>query len=155
MITDNIGFMGKSNEGEYILCKECSKKSVSMVKLPEVMVVPVSLQSLESIKITNEYIHPTNYARKGGRYLAFYVCDPVSAITHYAKVEYILKNIGMESLSFYHFDFIDENLKYKIYKLENIIELKIPIRRGNYSPIQNARTTTLIKLTKAKYLNEL
>lgn len=154
-INDNIGSMVKYDHGEYILCKECSKNSVSMAKLPEVMIVPVSPKSMETIIETKEYLHPNYYARKGGQYLAFYVCNPVSAITHYAKVKYILKDVDIEYVSFYNLDSVDPNEKYKVYKLEDIIQMEIQIVRGGNEPIQNARNTTLHKLLNAKSLGDI
>lgn len=154
-LSNNIGSIVKSGDNEYILCKECWKKSVSLIKLQEVMAVPVSSQSLELIKKTGVYAHPDNYLRKGGRYLAFYVCGPISAITHYAKVEYILKNVGSESLPSDYLDFIDKGGRFRLYKLEKILELKSPIIKGDSSGIQSSRNTTMDKLKNAKFINEI
>lgn len=154
-ISDNLGSFRKYGNKESILCNQCSNYLLPIIKLPEVMIIPVSIESMKLIKITGTYIHPSTYRRRGGRYLAFYITEPVSAITHYAEVTYIVKSVGAESVSLYYREYINKDIMYKMYRLGKIEEMTNPILRGNNSPIQNNKYTTLEKLMNAKYISEL
>jgi len=168
IIKGEIGSIVTSSNGVAIIkCKSCNRKSISFAKLPELMVVPVSPQTMNYIIRNKKYYHPMFYRRKGAVNLAFYVGTPISAITHYAKVSIILKDIELENLmdvsqikiayknKKLDFDNSDRVPKYKVYELENIFKLKVPVKRGDIGPIQNVRITTLDKLRKATQIKEL
>ena len=119
-------------------CKDCYPKVKNMAHLPEVMIVPITPINFEKVVENKLYSHPIEYGRKGGKNIAFYISSPKSAITHIAKVKLILK----------------EKQK-KIYLLENIKRLKIPIVRKNSCPVQGTQNTTLKKLKSSKNLKDL
>ena len=122
-----------------IYCSNCSKKIENLSSLPEVMIVPVSLGSLNIALKTKKYSHPTRYPRRGGRYIAFYIPKPISAITHLAKVDEIFT----------------ENKIERRYLLSKITKMKKPIVRGEYAPLQGTQNTTLKKLRSSTTLKEL
>lgn len=135
-------------------CKNCSKKIENMSNLPEVMVIPISPLSFEFVKKNKIYFHPSNYSRKGGRYIAFYVSQPISAITHIAEVDNILKNQNpKEYLKDIKFD--KEIKSIKIYSLRKVEKLKNEIIKGDSSPIQGNQNTTLKKIKSSKNLKQL
>ena len=86
-------------EGSYIwidkklksYCLKCSPKIERMNNLPEVMIVPINPKNFLEVVKSNFYSHPINYGRKGGKFIAFYVTSPTSAITHFSKVKLIIK----------------------------------------------------------------
>lgn len=136
----------KEKEGSYYwiegkltsYCKDCSPKVENMSNLPEVMIIPITPKSFEKVIEKKVYSHPINYGRKGGKYLAFYISNPKSAITHIAKVKLILKESNQ-----------------KMYFLQDIKKLKNPILRGDSSGIQGTQNTTLKKLNNSKYIKGL
>lgn len=136
----------KEKEGSYYwiegkltsYCKNCSPKVENMSNLPEVMIVPITPKSFEKVIEKKAYSHPINYGRKGGKYIAFYISSPKSAITHISKVKLILKETQQ-----------------KIYFLQDIKKLKSSILRGDSSGIQGTQNTTLKKLNNSKYIKEL
>lgn len=136
----------KEKEGSYYwiegkltsYCKNCSPKVENMSNLPEVMIIPITPKSFEKVIEKKVYSHPINYGRKGGKYIAFYISSPKSAITHIAKVKLILKESHQ-----------------KKYFLQDIKKLKNPILRGDSSGIQGTQNTTLKKLNNSKYIKEL
>src|SRR3990167_2246016 len=88
-IIGKVGSIINLGGGQLIVkCKKCTSKTISQSNQPEVMVVPVTKSTLNFIIKNKKYYHPMSYWRKGGHYLAFYVKNPVSAITNYAKVKY-------------------------------------------------------------------
>jgi hypothetical protein len=133
-------------EGSYIwidkklksYCLKCSPKIERMNNLPEVMIVPINPKNFLEVVKSNFYSHPINYGRKGGKFIAFYVTSPTSAITHFYKVKLIIKEKDK-----------------KIYFLEDLITLKNPILRGTSSGIQGTQNTTLKRIKSAKTIKEL
>ncbi|MFW6173651.1 MAG: hypothetical protein ACOC5T_07895 [Elusimicrobiota bacterium] len=109
-----------------------------MSNLPEVMIIPITPKSFEKVIEKKVYAHPINYGRKGGKYIAFYLSSPKSAITHIAKVKLILKESQQ-----------------KLYFLKEIRKLKNSVLRGDSSGIQGTQNTTLKKLNNSKYIKEL
>ena len=119
-------------------CSNCSPKIENLSKLSEVMVVPITPKSFKLVMRKKVYSHPSNYGRKGGKNIAFYISSPKSSITHLAKVKLILKE-----------------KKQKIYFLEDIKKLIKPILRGKFAGIQGTQYTTLGKINNAQYIKEL
>lgn len=138
-----------------VYCKECSKDVENMSRLPEVMIVPTTPLSFDFIQKNKLYFHPMNYGRKGGRYIAFYISQPTSAITHIAKVKHILRDQNPKKyLTDVNFE---KGLKsIKIYFLEPLKKLQKPIKRVlNEGAIQGTQNTTLDKIKKAKSIGDL
>jgi len=156
-IRGKVGSIVNLGRGKLIVkCKKCTRNTVSTAHQPEVMVVPVTQGTMNFIIRNKRYYHPMSYRRKGGHYLAFYVKDPTSAITHYAKVKYILKNIPLESLMDTSQIKVNEEEKlFKLYEFDTVEELPKPVKKGNRGAIQNIQNTTLGKLKSAKTLNDI
>jgi len=138
-----------------VVCKACSKFTRSALNLHEVAIIPITKERFDNIVLKyGVYYHPMKYSRKGGRYLAFYVTHPVSAITHFARVTKInlnqpLKNLPGNNL----FDYEPTSLQ-KVYFLEEVEEIK-PIPKTDNRTIQGTILTTLKDLKKAKSTSEL
>ena len=156
-IIGDIGSITNLGNGQVIVkCKNCSRKSESLVSSPELIVVPVTPNSFEFILKNNKYYFPMSYNRRIPRYIAFYISDPVSAITHYATPLYLLKDVPLSDLiDLSQIKYSDEKLKFKVCVFDKLIELDNKVERGDSGGIQNVRNTTLKKLIKAKKLNEL
>jgi len=146
-------FYNSDNEFK-VYCKKCSPNIENMVKLPEVMIIPITPTSFEFVKKNHKYFHPSSYGRKGGKYIAFYVSQPISAITHLGKVGNILKNQNPKD---YLKDIeIEDNIKsIKVYILEKLEKLSKPIIKDKSSPIQGTYNSSLNKIRKSKNLKEL
>jgi hypothetical protein len=138
-----------------VFCKECSKKVENISRLPEVMIVPITHISFQFVKKNRIYFHPSDYGRKGGRYIAFYIAQPISAITHIAKVSNIVIEDGpvklLKEINF------DKDIKsIKVYYLKDLKKLKNPIKRGNSkATIQGTTNSTLEKIKNSKDLKDL
>jgi hypothetical protein len=137
-ISENFGKCYFLDEKLRVYCDVCSKKIENLSKLPEVMIIPINAESFERVIKTKTYSHPIRYFRRGGKFVAFYRSQPVSAITHFAKVDEILTE-----------------KQDKKYLLEKVIKLENPVIRGDYSPLQGTKNTTLKNLLKSKTLKEL
>jgi len=146
-------FYNSDNEFK-VYCKKCSSNVENMSKLPEVMIIPIMPTSFEFVKKHKLYFHPSSYGRKGGKYVAFYISQPISAITHIAKVNNILKNQNPKD---YLKDIeIEDNIKsIKVYLLERLEKLSKPILKEKSSPIQGTHNSTLKKIRNSKNLKEL
>ena len=150
----NFGSCFYIDKKPVVYCKNCSKQVENMAKLPEVMIVPTTPLSFSFIKKNKIYFHPTKYSRRGGKYIAFYVSNPISAITHIAKVKHILKNQEPKKY-LQNINFEGEVKSIKIYFLDYLKKLSKPIIKGNFTAIQGTQNTTLDKLKKAKSLGDL
>jgi hypothetical protein len=138
-----------------VFCKECSKKVENLSRLPEVMIIPITPQSFEFVKKNKIYFHPSGYNRKGGRYIAFYVSQPISAITHIAKVSNIITEDNPTKL-LNGINFEKKIKSIKVYYLEKIKKLSNPIKKGNMNhTIQGTHNSTLEKIKKSKDIRDL
>jgi hypothetical protein len=137
-IVGNKGYYYWQNKKLLSYCHSCSLKVEKIPTNPEIMIVPITIQSFEKVKKEKIYAHPASYGRKGGQNIAFYISAPTSAITHISEVESILREGNN-----------------KIYILKKVIELKRPIVRGGSSGIQGTTNTTLSKLKLAKVIKDL
>ena len=89
------------------------------------------------------------YGRKGGRFIAFYVTAPISAITHYAKVQKININQPLCNLPGSKIFKRNSQELQKVYFLEQLKQIG-PIRKVDKRNIQGAILTTLEKNEKSE-----
>lgn len=152
-----LGSIDKLENKNIFKCRECSRKTIKMMWLPEVMIVAVKRDSLDWVLKNKKYFFPEFYKRKGGKYLAFYVSEPISAITYYAKVKSIFKNVLITDLDdIKHVSKLSRGDLVRLFDLEWIKKLHSPIKRlPNESPIQGRRNTTLKILFNSKSLSDL
>jgi hypothetical protein len=149
------GSVVSSNNMTEVVCKACSKFTRSALSLHEVAIIPITKERFDNIVLKyGVYYHPMKYSRKGGRYLAFYITHPVSAITHFAKVTKISLNQPLNNLPGNNlFEYEPTSLQ-KVYFLEEVKEI-MPIVKKDNRTIQGTILTTLKDLKKAKNTKEL
>ena len=109
-----------------VICKACSKFTRSALNLPEVAIIPITKERFDNIVLKyGIYYHPMKYSRKEGRYIAFYVTHPVSAITHLAKVTKINLNQPIKNLPGNNLFDDEPNALQKVYFLGEVKEIKL------------------------------
>ncbi|MDD4878213.1 MAG: hypothetical protein PHO02_04200 [Candidatus Nanoarchaeia archaeon] len=151
---NSCNIISKNKDREFI-CKLCSKFTKSTLRLHEVAIIPITKERFESIvQKYRVYYHPMKYTRKGGKFLAFYVTSPISAITCYGKVQKIninqpLRNLPGAELFNSPYDELQ-----KVYFLEWIKEIR-HIKKKDKRTIQGTILTTLKDLKKAENIAEL
>jgi hypothetical protein len=154
----SVGTIKHTNEKKlFFICKSCCKNHEPINYNIEVQIVPVSEETLSNIIKTKKYFYPMHYRRTGGIYIAFYNTGGSGKIEYYSKVKKVMINVKTEDLP-YNIGKLKnpkEDSLYKIYFFDKLKKLKKPIQRGNSGAIQNIRNTTLKKLKKAIYLDQL
>ena len=120
------------------------------------MVVPVREEAFAAARKLHVYAVPISRSTSDVSYIAFYRGAPTSAITHYAKVIKISKNMSFQEV----FPggssiLLPEDSTLKVYHLDPIVELQRRVKKGRNPPISGPRYTKLDKLTKARYLDEV
>lgn len=90
------------------------------------------------VRINREYISRV-------KYIALYLGNPTSRITHYAKVKNYVPEV------------INGKTKYTIYIDGDVIPLETPVKLGDTNPlgVRSPKYTTLEKLKKAKEFSDL
>jgi hypothetical protein len=91
-------------------------------------------------------------------FVAFYRTEPVSAITHLAKVEAVELNVPSEEI--YRGTSLEEEGEEwgaidKVYRLGKIVELQRKIPKGKGGPVRDFRYTTMTRLLSAKTIADL
>ncbi|MCK5253988.1 MAG: hypothetical protein KAQ96_13605, partial [Thermoplasmata archaeon] len=125
-------------------------------RVREVVVVPVKEEAFAAARKLHVYAVPIVRSTSDVSYIAFYRGAPTSAITHYAKVIKISKNMSFQEV----FPggssiLLPEDSALKVYHLDPIVELQRRVKKGRNPPISGPRYTKLDKLTKARYLDEI
>jgi len=124
-------------------------------------VVVVSIDNYSwNILINKKYFAFPKGTRKIGEYFAFYKKEPISAVTHYAKVlqsqEGDKKDVG---IGYWLNCFPDSQPPYVIVRFDKIKKLKQPVRKDNLGRgkghVQGRIYTSLNKLLKAKTISQL
>lgn len=120
------------------------------------VVVPVKEDAFAAARKLHVYAVPISRSTSDVSYIAFYRGAPTSAITHYAKVITISKNMSFQEV----FPggssiLLPEDSALKVYHLDPIVELQRRVKKGRNPPISGPRYTKLDKLTKARYLDEI
>jgi hypothetical protein len=127
------------------------KKDIS-----EVMVVPIKEETFASAKKIHVYAVPIVRSTSDVLYIAFYRGAPTSAITHYAKVTKIEKNLTFPEVFPGGSTLVARQDKpLKVYRLDNLKELKRRVKKGRNPPVSGPRYTELATLRKARYLDEV
>ncbi len=120
------------------------------------VVVPVKEDAFAAARKLHVYAVPISRSASDVSYIAFYRGAPTSAITHYAKVIKISKNMSFQEV----FPggssiLLPEDSALKVYHLDQLVELQRRVKKGRNPPISGPRYTKLDKLTKARYLDEI
>ncbi len=120
------------------------------------LVVPVKEEAFAAARKLHVYAVPIARSTSDVSYIAFYRGAPTSAITHYAKVITISKNMSFQEV----FPggssiLLPEDSSLKVYHLDPIVELQRRVKKGRNPPISGPRYTKMERLTKARYLDEI
>jgi hypothetical protein len=122
----------------------------------EVMVVPIKEETFAAAKKIHVYAVPIIRSTSDASYIAFYRGAPTSAITHYAKVTKIEKNLPFSQVFPGGSVAVEkEERPLKIYRLDKLTELKRRVKKGRNPPVSGPRYTNLATLRKARYLDEV
>ena len=148
---------------EYVGDKMSDKKVISEQKLKDIHEVLIASTGRESWEVTRK----TNTGHQANncpdaQYYAFYRTYPVKAITHIAKVKYTERNVPIKE-TYRKFPKLLKRAKkkglinkvHKVYHLEELIELALPIKTGKGRPVRAHWFKTLAQLFKARYLSDL
>lgn len=120
------------------------------------LVVALDEYSLNQALERNFYACPASYGRDRGNYVAFYQTEPISSITHYAKVEEVFEDDGdfLSAIDRMHMTPNQSSNKATVFKLEEIHELDDPVENDVYG-VQGAWYKDLDKIKGAERLSEL
>ena len=122
----------------------------------EVMVVPIKEETFATAKKIHVYAVPIVRSTSDVSYIAFYRGAPTSAITHYAKVTRIEKNLTFPEVFPGGSSVVTRQDKpLKVYRLDDLKELKRRVLKGRNPPVSGPRYTDLATLRKARYLDEV
>ena len=122
----------------------------------EVMVVPIKEETFAAAKKIHVYAAPIVRSTSDVSYVAFYRGAPTSAITHYAKVTKIEKNLRFSEVFPGGSEVVrTDDRPLKVYRLDKLVELKRRVKKGWSPPVSGPRYTKLATLRKARYLDEV
>ena len=168
-ITDPILYFSEADTGRYrskgldgpkslIICTD-GKTDVPRSRKKErreVMVVPIKEDTFAAAKKIHVYAVPIVRSSSDATYIAFYRGVPTSAITHYAKVTKIEKNLTFTEVFPGGSSVITkQDRPLKVYRLDALKELKRRVKKGRNPPVSGPRYTELATLRKARYLDEV
>ena len=99
----------------------------------DIMIVPVGEESLRDVIEKGIYVCPDDYVKRNPKFLAFYLGKNIGAITHFAEVQNIRSQVSRNEV----FKVKSKNSVpkwkkhrlYKIFRLDNVIELDKAIKR--------------------------
>ncbi len=120
------------------------------------LVVPAKEEAFAAARKLHVYAVPITRSTSDVSFIAFYRGAPTSAITHYAKVVRITKNMSFQEV----FPggssiLLPEDSALKVYHLDPLVELQRRVKKGRNPPISGPRYTKMERLTKARYLDEI
>jgi hypothetical protein len=122
----------------------------------EVMVVPIKEETFAAAKKIHVYAVPIVRSTSDVSYIAFYRGAPTSAITHYAKVTRIEKNLTFTEVFPRGSSVVTrQDQPLKVYRLDSLKELKRRVKKGRNPPVSGPRYTQMTTLRKARYLDEV
>ncbi len=120
------------------------------------MVVPIKEETFAAAKKIHVYAVPIIRSTSDVSYIAFYRGAPTSAITHYAKVTKIEKNLTFSQVFPGGSTALEQDERpLKVYRLDRLTELKRRVKKGRNPPVSGPRYTKLATLRKARYLDEV
>lgn len=120
------------------------------------MVVPIKEETFAAAKKIHVYAVPIIRSTSDVTYIAFYRGAPTSAITHYAQVTKIEKNLTFPDIFPQGSEAVTKQDKtLKVYRLSELKELKRRVKKGRNPPVSGPRYTDLATLRKARYLDEV
>jgi len=127
-----------------IICKNCYQRKYQSNRTADIMIVPINEKNFELALLKRIYICPTRYHKKIPKLLAFYRTQPISGITHFAKIKRIdrslKKNQIIKDFSYYLKDFEHMILfedSFNVFYLNDLVELSAHICKNNAGPIQS------------------
>lgn len=147
---------------EYVGDKMSDKKIISEQKLKDIHEVLIASTKPDYWKVTlktNTGFQDNNCP--DAQYYAFYRTSPDKAITHIAKVKYTERNVPIKETYRKFPDILKRAKKkgtinevHKVYHLEELVELPLPIRKGKGQPVRAHWFKTVAWLFKARYLSD-
>ncbi len=139
----------------YITCL-CSSPLVPSSGEREVIVVPVHEEVFAAARQLRVLAIPITQSGADVRYVAFYRKAPTSAITHFAPVLRIDRNVRYRDM----FPSGTEmgkrgDMPLKVYHLGPMEVLERPVKKGWSAPIAGARYTDIEALRQGRYIDEV
>jgi hypothetical protein len=121
------------------------------------MIVSVGDYAFNVVQEKNIYACPASYrGRDRGEYTAFYRTKPVQKITHYAKVKDIVEDDVEELTSTDKLRmFPRPSSDARVFKLEELKQFEIPIKKDSNTAIQGAWYRDLEELKRAKTISDI
>jgi len=153
------------DNGEISICSSCQDEVIQdgLRYVIDIMIVPVSEDSLEAVIQHEKYICPSRYIgrrpRRRLKFIAFYKGGSIGAITHIARVVNVTFNVSSPGVSAFlktpkQSIWMNEN-EFAVYDLQKIIPLKYKIVKNDSSAIQNRSYKTFKQFAKARKLEDL
>lgn len=118
-------------------------------------VVSVDDYSIKRAKEDDFYACPSSYGRGRGKYIAFYEKSPVSAITHYAKIEEIIEETSDFLSTQDELMMIPNSEKATVIKIGEVKELEEPVENDIWGGIQGCWYKDLQDIKNFNKLSEL
>jgi hypothetical protein len=120
------------------------------------VVVPIREEAFAAARKLHVYAVPISRSTSDVKFVAFYRGAPISAITHYAEVEAIEKNLAFSDVFPSGSAVLTrEDQPLKVYRLGPLHEFKRRVKKGKNPPISGPRYTKLPILQKARFLDEV
>lgn len=120
------------------------------------MVVPVREEVFAAARKLRLMAIPINQSASDVKYVAFYRNAPTSAVTHFAPVLKIDKNVRYKELFPSGSDMVRRGeIPLKVYHLGPMEVLEKPVKKGWSAPIAGPRYTSLEALRKGRYIDEV
>jgi len=126
----------------------------------DIVIVPVSEDSLKTAIHKKKYIFPSWYIRRRKpKFIGFYRGGDIGAITHVARVVNVTSNIPSSEVTAIlkdqrHSRWMDQN-SFAIFDLLETVPLKYKITKNDAPPIQNRVYKTFKQFAKARKLKNL
>jgi hypothetical protein len=124
--------------------------------LYEAMVVPIPEDTFAAARKLHVFAVPIRKRASDVTYIAFYRGPPTSAITHYAKVTSIEKNVAYEDAFPKGSALITQQTgPLKLYHLDELVQFRRKVLQGRNKALTKPEYADLKTLRKARYLDEV